>query len=163
MLEQIQIGAEAPDFALEDIQGRTVRLSDYRGRKHVVLVFTRGFSCPFCRRHVARLRQDYQQFAARGAEIVVIGPEEREAFVRHWRREGFPFVGLPDPGHQVADRYGQEVNLLKLGRMPTLVVVDKAGRVRYQHHANAMWDIPTNAEVLGVLDRLQQEEADLVR
>jgi peroxiredoxin len=33
----------APDFALEDTQGNLVRLSDYRGRKHVVLVFTRGF------------------------------------------------------------------------------------------------------------------------
>ena len=32
----------APDFTLTDIQGRTVRLSDYRGRAHVVLVFNRG-------------------------------------------------------------------------------------------------------------------------
>ena len=33
----------APDFAQPDIQGRTVRLSDFRGLKHVVLVFNRGF------------------------------------------------------------------------------------------------------------------------
>lgn len=33
----------APDFALPDARGRVVRLSDYRGRKQVVLVFTRGF------------------------------------------------------------------------------------------------------------------------
>ena len=33
----------APDFALADLHGRTVRLSDYRGRKHVILVFNRGF------------------------------------------------------------------------------------------------------------------------
>ena len=33
----------APDFALQDTQGNTIRLSDYRGRKHAVLVFTRGF------------------------------------------------------------------------------------------------------------------------
>ena len=33
----------APDFALDDFQGRRVRLSDFRGRKNVVLVFNRGF------------------------------------------------------------------------------------------------------------------------
>jgi peroxiredoxin len=34
----------APDFELTDLEGQTVRLSDYRGRKHVILVFNRGFS-----------------------------------------------------------------------------------------------------------------------
>jgi peroxiredoxin len=36
-------GARAPDFSAIDAAGRTVRLSDYAGKKHVVLVFNRGF------------------------------------------------------------------------------------------------------------------------
>ncbi len=36
-------GEIAPDFALTDVAGKAVRLSDYRGRKNVVLVFNRGF------------------------------------------------------------------------------------------------------------------------
>ena len=42
-MSKVQLEAPAPDFALADFQGRTVRLSDYRGQKHVVLVFNRGF------------------------------------------------------------------------------------------------------------------------
>jgi peroxiredoxin len=43
MTKHIAVGQAAPDFELTDVQGRIVRLSDYRGKKHVVLVFTRGF------------------------------------------------------------------------------------------------------------------------
>jgi peroxiredoxin len=39
-----QVGALAPDFTLQDTQGNKIRLGDYRGQKHVVLVFTRGFA-----------------------------------------------------------------------------------------------------------------------
>jgi len=42
MADQLD-GAMAPDFELTDTDGQMVRLSDYRGRKHVVLVFNRGF------------------------------------------------------------------------------------------------------------------------
>jgi peroxiredoxin len=41
---QVFVGAEAPDFTLPSASGDLVRLSDYRGRKHVVLVFLRGFA-----------------------------------------------------------------------------------------------------------------------
>jgi peroxiredoxin len=44
MSQRIALNAQAPDFALEDFEGRTVRLSDYRGQKHVLLVFNRGFT-----------------------------------------------------------------------------------------------------------------------
>ena len=43
MAKKVGIGQTAPDFELTDVQGNTVRLSDYRGKKHVLLVFTRGF------------------------------------------------------------------------------------------------------------------------
>jgi peroxiredoxin len=42
-MPRVSVNTPAPDFALADWQGRTVRLSDFRGQKHVVLVFNRGF------------------------------------------------------------------------------------------------------------------------
>ena len=108
---------------------------------------------------MAQLRQDYQEFTARNAKVVVVGPDSESAFKDFWQREDMPFIGLADPTHTVARRYGQEVKLLKLGRMPALMVIDKAGQVRHKHYGDAMSDIPANSEILAVLDALNQEAA----
>lgn len=42
-LDRIKIGQAAPDFALENVEGKTINLSDFRGKKAVVLVFYRGY------------------------------------------------------------------------------------------------------------------------
>ena len=101
---------------------------------------------------MAQLRQDYDQIKARDAEVIVIGPEDAAAFGREWEKEAFPFIGVPDPEHNVADLYGQEVRLLRLGRLPALAVVDKRGRIVMQHHGASMRDIVTTADVLAALD-----------
>jgi peroxiredoxin Q/BCP len=100
---------------------------------------------------MAQLRQDYEQFVQREAEIVVIGPEDRQAFADYWQKEKLPYIGLPDPAHTVANRYGQEVKLLKFGRMPALVVVDKEGYVRFRHYGESMQDIVPNQTLLALL------------
>ncbi len=105
---------------------------------------------------MAQLRQDYQEFIRRQAEVIVVGPEDQFAFEQYWRKEQLPFIGVPDPSHTVANIYGQQVKLLKLGRMPALVLIDKAGQISYRHYGHSMRDIPANDELLSVLDRLNQ-------
>jgi peroxiredoxin Q/BCP len=109
---------------------------------------------------MAQLRQGYAEFAARDAEIVVVGPEGQAAFAAYWQEERLPFVGLPDPTHSVLKLYGQEVNLFKLGRMPAQVIVDKSGWARYVHYGRSMSDIPSNAELLALLDSIGQGNAE---
>jgi peroxiredoxin Q/BCP len=104
------------------------------------------------------LRQDYQKFVELDAEVIVVGPEGAQAFAEYWQREDLPFVGLPNPGGGLLRQYGQEVNLFKMGRMPAQLIVDKAGRVRYVHYGKSMSDIPSNAELLSLLERLGQED-----
>ena len=106
---------------------------------------------------MAQLRQGYQKFVDRDAEIVVVGPDGTRAFKDYWQKEELPFVGLADPTHTVAKRYGQEVKLLKWGRMPALMVVDKDGQVAYKHYGGSMSDIPPNPQILSILDGLNQE------
>ena len=103
---------------------------------------------------MAQLRQDHAQFVARGAAVIAIGPEDPASFARWWQEHDMPFVGAGDPDHRIADLYGQEVNPVKLGRMPAQFVIDRDGHIRYQHHSNAMWDIPADEEILALLDQL---------
>jgi len=108
---------------------------------------------------MAQLRQDHSEFKGRDAEILVLGPEGAEVFANYWEKESLPFVGLPNPKNTVLKLYGQEVNLFKLGRIPAQVIVDKQGVARYVHYGHSMSDIPSNKELLALLDELNLSES----
>jgi peroxiredoxin len=103
---------------------------------------------------MAQLRQDYPEFARRKTEVIAIGPEDARSFANWWHREHMPFPGIPDPEHVVARAYGQQVKLLKLGRMPALVILDIDGKIRYRHYGESMSDIPADKEILSRLDEI---------
>lgn len=103
---------------------------------------------------MARLRDGYDQFKSRGVEILAIGPNLPGTFEQYWRNEAIPFIGLPDAEHKIALLYRQEVNLFKLGRMPFNCIVDANGNIRFVHYGASMRDIPSNDELLQVIDEL---------
>jgi peroxiredoxin len=105
---------------------------------------------------MAQLRQDYDLYINQGAEVVVVGPEGPQAFANYWQRNRLPFIGLPDPKASVLKLYGQEVNILKLGRMPAQMLIDLQGMARFVHYGNSMGDIPHNRELLTLLEQLNQ-------
>ena len=103
---------------------------------------------------MAQLRQDYQSFIDRQAQVVVVGPEDAKAFLEYWHAHDLPFIGLPDPEARVLKLFGQEINIFKMGRMPAQVIVDKKGFARFVHYGHSMSDIPENTEILESLDQL---------
>ncbi len=88
--------------------------------------------------------------------LLSLGPDGPRAFQKYWQENDIPFPGMPDLHSKVAERYAQEVNLFKLGRMPALFVIDKQGVIRYAHYGESMSDIPSTSEVLAVLDSLEK-------
>ena len=94
----------------------------------------------------------------------MVGPDSPGAFKKYWSKHEIPFIGLADPKHSVADYYGQQVSLWKMGRMPALMIVDKKGRVRFTHYAENMRDYPTLEEMYAVLEGLSKgKEAERVQ
>lgn len=106
---------------------------------------------------MAQLRQDYSQLVEQNTEVVVVGPEGPKQFAEYFEENDLPFTGLPDPEHSVLKRYGQEVNLFKMGRMPAMAIIDQEGVVRFVHYGKSMSDIPENDEVLRKIKKINQE------
>jgi len=100
------------------------------------------------------LRLDYQQFLGTDTEVIVVSPEDAETFQEYWDSADLPFIGLPDQQHEVASLYGQEVKVLKLGRLPAQMIIDKSGTLYYAHYGRSMSDIPANSEILRNLDEI---------
>ena len=104
---------------------------------------------------MAQLRQDYDEFIDQNTEVIAVGPDSEDAFQKFWDDHDMPFIGLADPNHRVARQYEQEVNLLKLGRMPAQILIDKQGIVRFVYYSNSMSDITENREILDIIDEMK--------
>jgi len=102
---------------------------------------------------MAQLRQDYPQFVGRDMEVVVVGPEDARAFAAYWQKESLPFIGLPDSTHSV----------LKLGRMPAQVLIDKAGVARFVHYGHGMSEFSAGAGGRSVRHSIRTDHARLPR
>lgn len=106
---------------------------------------------------MAQLRQDNDKFVKRETAVVVVGPDDAEKFTKYFAEKSLPFIGLPDPKHQVLRLYGQQIKIFKFGRMPAQVLIDKAGVARFVHYGHDMKDIPPNDEMLALIDGLDEE------
>lgn len=128
-----KVGDVAPDFALVDHRGETVRLSDFRGRK-VVLYFYPKDDTPGCTREACSFRDDYQRLQEAGAVVLGVSPDPVESHVKFREKYGLPFPLLSDPDHQVAARYGVWKEKRMFGRTywgidRTTFVIDEEGRI----------------------------------
>lgn len=140
---QFQLGQELPQIALQGADAQTYQLSSYRGQT-VVLAFTRIFTekqyCPFCYPHILALNDAYGQFAALGAELLMIVSTsvEQSKTVRKDLSLSMPL--LIDPSCQSFRRYGTGQALG--APLPAQFVIDAEGKLRFQHlfsfaHTNA--------------------------
>ncbi len=120
-----EIGAQAPDFALRDLEGNEVRLSDYRGRT-VLLTFWATWCGP-CRLEMPTFEGRYQEFKDDGFTVLGLNYDEPVEDVSVFRDElGLSFPLLLDPGGSVQQLY-------RIRGYPSSIFVDPQGVVRIVH------------------------------
>ncbi len=101
----VQEGKPAPDFELRADDGRTVKLSDLRG-KPVVLYFYPKDDTPGCAAQACGIRDSYTEFKARGAEVLGISVDDETSHQAFREKYNLPFTLLADPDKQAGEAYG---------------------------------------------------------
>jgi thioredoxin-dependent peroxiredoxin len=129
----IDPGAKAPDFQLPDQDGRTVKLSDFRGQSVVVYFYPKA-STPGCTTQACGVRDHRTEYERADAVVLGISPDPVAKVKKFHDKEGLNFALLTDEGHQVADAYGVWVEKSMYGRtywgvQRTTFVLDTDGKV----------------------------------
>jgi peroxiredoxin len=94
----VDVGRPAPLFSLPSIQGSQITLEQYQGRQNVLLWFSRGFTCNFCRSHMRDMAEGYDDLQAAGIELIQIAPNLAQTAESYFaeRMPAHPFVCDPD-------------------------------------------------------------------
>ncbi|MBI2885010.1 MAG: thioredoxin-dependent thiol peroxidase [Candidatus Omnitrophica bacterium] len=129
----LSIGQPTPDLPLQDDQGRTVRLADFRG-KTVVLYFYPKDDTPGCTKEACGFRDRLDRVARAGAVVLGVSADSVASHQRFKAKYGLTFPLLSDPEKRLAEAYGVWKRKSLYGRTflgieRTTVIIDATGRV----------------------------------
>ncbi|MEP6922400.1 MAG: peroxiredoxin family protein [bacterium] len=161
--EPVNLGEQAPDFTLEDIKGAAVTLSSARGKMPTVLVFFRGYWCPFCARQLAELRSLLKpNEQVRLLAVSVDDHEKSKQLADKIAADGqgpVTYSLLSDPDHKVIDAYGlhdpaYEGKTFDGIPHPAVYVIDRNGRVTWVKVESDYKVRPSNEDIRAALASL---------
>jgi peroxiredoxin (alkyl hydroperoxide reductase subunit C) len=148
-----RVGDPAPDFHLKGPGGQFVTLSEFRGRRPVVLLFFPLAFSPVCSHQLPMVQTDLGRFEELGAAVLGISVDS------HWANEAFAqslgltFPLLSDFRRKAMRAYG--VLLDQAGYSArALFVIDRDGRIAHVEAPDSQAQIPSNARAIEVLETL---------
>ncbi|WP_282018648.1 thioredoxin-dependent thiol peroxidase [Salegentibacter mishustinae] len=101
----LEAGDKAPDFSVEDQDGNTVKLSDFKGKK-LVLFFYPKASTPGCTAEACNLRDNWERFQEKGYAILGVSADTQKKQSNFKNKYEFPFPLLADEDKEVIQAYG---------------------------------------------------------
>ena len=154
------VGDEAPDFQLPDIDMKMQKLSDYRG-KEVILAFFPAAESPVCTKEMCALRDSFDELKKYDAQVLgasVDGPFANKIFTEN-RHLNFPV--LSDYKREVINKYG--IVMENLGPLEgykaakrSIFIIDRNGKIQYKWISDNPLIEPDYQEVKGALSKLKE-------
>ncbi|MFN4313552.1 MAG: peroxiredoxin-like family protein [Chitinophagaceae bacterium] len=174
--EGLFLNAKAPDFKAKDQNGNEVRLKDLLKKGKVVLVFYRGYWCPYCNRYLKLLEDSLSAIQTKGATLVAVSAELPENIAKTVEKTGAEYPILHDEelkimkayevdfevpantvtryrntGIQLDEINGRNGNFLPV---PATYVIDKEQRIIYRFFNSDYKKRPPVDEILKALEKL---------
>ena len=152
-MPQLQVGDPAPDFTAVTDEGKTVKLSDYRGKRVVVYFYPKD-DTPGCTTQACSFRDNYVQLEERNAVVLGISPDDQKSHQKFKMKFNLPFTLLVDEDHAITDAYGAwgektSFGKTSMGVIRSQVVIDENGKV-----AATKYNVKPDESVPNVLDAL---------
>ena len=128
-----QIGDIAPQFELEDQEGKTHKLSDYLGTP-VVLYFYPKDNTPGCTAQACSFRDSFAEYRQKGITVLGVSKDSAKSHAKFQDKFSLPFTLLDDVEHKVAEAYGvwvQKKFMVReyMGMERTTFIIDKDGKI----------------------------------
>lgn len=129
----LEVGTKAPDFKLQDKDGKEVSLSDFIGKK-VVLYFYPKDNTPGCTRQACAFAGLYNEFQKKGIEVIGISKDSVASHIKFAEKYNLPFILLSDSELSAIKAYGvwQEKKMygkVTMGVVRTTFIIDENGNI----------------------------------
>jgi PAS domain S-box-containing protein len=160
---KVKTGEPARDFELPDQDGNLVRLSDYKGTRHLLLIFVRGDWCPGCHMMLRTYEKNNEKFKSKNILAMAIGPDPVGVNRGMVERLGLDFKVLSDEGQRTAMVYG--VQLKEYDNdfaekyeegipLPASFLIDMDGVVRYVSRPDKVGEFLNPSLIFPIIDQL---------
>lgn len=133
MAEWLEVGTKAPAFTLKNAEGKSVKLSEFKG-KPVVLYFYPKDDTPGCTKEACGFRDASAALKKHGAVVLGVSPDNVASHAKFRDKYELPFPLLSDEKHEVAEKYGawREKNMYgkkSMGIQRSTYLIDEEGKI----------------------------------
>ncbi|MDB5024626.1 MAG: thioredoxin-dependent thiol peroxidase [Mucilaginibacter sp.] len=138
-------GDKAPDFTAKDQNGKTVSLSDFKG-KNVILYFYPKDDTPGCTAEACSFRDHYQSLLGKGFAVIGVSTDDEQSHKKFESKYSLPFPLIADPDKQIVDAYGLWVEKNMYGK-------------KYMGTARTTFLIDANGMITKVIDKVDTKNS----
>lgn len=160
----LAVGNPLPSFTLNDADGKLIDSASLVGRV-TLLLFYRGNWCPLCMAQIQEIAARYRELAERGVQVLLVSPQPQQHTQALATRFAAPMQFLVDEGNAAAKALGIDapeglpMGLQAMGYasdtvLPTVLLIDRAGRIAWNHLTDNYRVRPEPDTFIEVIDRL---------